>query len=144
MTESQMTLVKTTWKSLSGVNPALLGDVFYSKLFLDNPSLRSMFPKSLDAQYVKLMDMLSILVARLERMDELKNDIAALAKRHVGYGVKPWHYKLVGSALLWTLEQGLGSDWNDNVKDAWTSFYTVISDTMINAGGYTAQELMKS
>jgi hemoglobin-like flavoprotein len=29
--------------------------------------------------------------------------------RHTGYGVKPDHYRLVGNALLWTLEKGLGS-----------------------------------
>jgi hemoglobin-like flavoprotein len=137
MTEQQMDIVKTTWKTLSGVSPALLGDVFYSKLFLDNPPLRQLFPKSMDEQYKKLMDTLSVIVARLERLDELKNDIAQLAKRHVGYGVRPAHYKMVGVALLWTLEQGLGRDWNDEVKESWEACYSIISETMISAGGYS-------
>jgi hemoglobin-like flavoprotein len=136
MNETQMALVKTTWKTLGSVDPALLGDVFYSKLFIDNPSLRSMFPKSLDEQYQKLMDMLSVLVARLERLDELKQDISKLAMRHVSYGVRPAHYKMAGAALLWTLQQGLGRDWNDEVKEAWQQFYLLISEIMINAGGY--------
>ena len=37
-------------------------------------------------------------------------DRSDLARRHVAYGVQPEHYALVGSALLWTLEQGLGDE----------------------------------
>lgn len=144
MTEKQIELVKTSWTIISGVSPELLGDVFYSKLFLHNPQLRHMFPKSMDEQYKKLMDMLSVIVIRLERQEELKADIVQMAKRHAGYGVKPAHYKMVGDALLWTLQQGLGRDWNENVKDAWEVYYQELSTTMINAAGYTSQELMKS
>jgi hemoglobin-like flavoprotein len=144
MTERQIELVKTSWKTISGVSQELLGDVFYSKLFLHHPQLRHMFPKSMEEQYKKLMDMLSVIVVRLERLEELKEDIAHMARRHAGYGVKPAHYKMVGDALLWTLQQGLGRDWNEDVKDAWEVYYRELSNTMINAAGYTSQELMKS
>ncbi len=60
-------------------------------------------------------------------------DIQAMAQRHVGYGVKPAHYKLVGNALLWTLEKGLGDDWTQDVKNAWTACYTLLADTMIKS-----------
>ena len=56
-----------------------------------------------------------------------------MAQRHVGYGVKPAHYKLVGNALLWTLEKGLGDDWTQDVKAAWTACYTILADTMIKS-----------
>jgi len=115
------------------MDPALVGDVFYSKLFAENPSLRRMFPKQMDEQYKKLINMLSIIVARLDHIDELTADIEAMAQRHAGYGVKPEHYRLVGSALLWVLEHGLGKDWNDDVKEAWQNCYTLLADTMINA-----------
>ena len=115
------------------IDPALVGDAFYSKLFSDTPALRKMFPKNMNEQYRKLMDMLSTVVARLDNLNELTDDIAAMAQRHVQYGVRPAHYKLVGKALLWTLEQGLGNDWTEEVKDAWANCYTVLSDTMINA-----------
>jgi len=57
-----------------------------------------------------------------------------VSMRHVGYGVKPDHYRLVGNALLWTLEKGLGSSWNDKIKDAWRAFYEMIAAMMISAG----------
>jgi nitric oxide dioxygenase len=39
---------------------------------------------------------------------------------------------VVGSALLWTLENGLGEDWTKEVADAWTSAYALLSVFMIN------------
>lgn len=133
MTEKQIGLVKRTWKIFREIDPDLVGDTFYSKLFNDNPSLRRMFPKNMEQQYRKLIDMLSAIVARLERLHELSNDIAALAQRHSGYGVRPAHYRLVGKALLWTLKQGLGNDWTKDVEEAWTLCYNILSEAMINA-----------
>lgn len=115
------------------IDPILVGDAFYSKLFTDTPALRKMFPKNMNEQYRKLMDMLSTVVARLDNINELTDDIAAMAQRHIQYGVRPAHYKLVGKALLWTLEQGLGNDWTPEVQAAWIKCYTILSDTMINA-----------
>jgi nitric oxide dioxygenase len=133
MTEEQVKLVKKTWKMVRAIDPVMVGDLFYSKLFNDHPALRNMFPKKMDEQYRKLMDMLSTVVARLEKLDELTNDISEMARRHVGYGVRPAHYKMVGSALLWTLQQGLGNDWTQEVKEAWIKCYNTLADTMIAA-----------
>jgi hemoglobin-like flavoprotein len=36
----------------------------------------------------------------------------------------------VAIALLWTLEQALGHSFTDDVRDAWTSAYTLLADTM--------------
>ncbi len=118
---------------IRNIDPALIGDLFYSKLFADTPSLRQLFPKKMDDQYRKLVDMLNIVVFRLERLDELSSEIANMAQRHTVYGVRPAHYKLVGNALLWTLQQGLGKDWTAEVKAAWVECYTTLSNTMINA-----------
>lgn len=133
MTDAEIRLVKQSWKTLRAIDPVIVGDLFYSKLFIANPSLRNMFPKKMDEQYTKLMDMLSVIIARLDRMDELNEDIAAMARRHVHYGVRPAHYKLVGNALLWTLRQGLGQDWTLDVEQAWTKCYSNLADTMIRA-----------
>lgn len=133
MTEAEIRLVKQSWRTLRAIDPKIVGDLFYSKLFMANPSLRNMFPKKMDDQYRKLMDMLSIIIARLDHIDELNEDIAAMARRHVHYGVRPAHYKLVGNALLWTLRQGLGQDWTLEVEQAWTKCYSNLADTMMRA-----------
>ena len=50
MTEEQIVLVKNSWKVFRKIDAELIGDVFYSKLFLDNPELRKMFPSSMEPQ----------------------------------------------------------------------------------------------
>ena len=133
MTDEQIVLIKKTWRLFRDINPVLVGDTFYSKLFADNPGLRKMFPKYMNEQYKKLIDMLSTIVARLDHLEDLSEDIAAMARRHVHYGVKAEHYKLVGNALLWTLQQGLSNEWTPEVKEAWTRCYNTLADTMIKA-----------
>ena len=115
------------------IKAEILGDVFYTKLFYDNPELRKMFPHEMEEQNKKLIDMLNVIIERLENLDELKDEIIAVAKRHVDYGVKAEHYNMVGTALLWTLQKGLGKDWTDELKTAWINCYNVLSDTMITA-----------
>ncbi|WP_266364818.1 globin domain-containing protein [Tellurirhabdus rosea] len=116
------------------IDPKLLGNVFYSRLFLEAPELRSLFKPDMEPQYKKLLDMLSYVVVRLDRLDTVLDDVGALAERHTGYGVKPEHYELVGRALLWTLQTGLDRDWNPEVAEAWTAFYTAVATEMIQRG----------
>jgi len=133
MTQDQIALVKKSWRLFRSIEPAVVGDLFYSKLFADNPSIKKMFPADMGLQYIKLIDMLSAIVSRLDQLDTFSEEIAAMAKRHVKYGVRPAHYKLVGKALMWTLEKGLGNDWNDDLKLAWHNCYALLSTTMIEA-----------
>jgi nitric oxide dioxygenase len=133
MTERQIILVKKSWKLYRAIDPVIVGDVFYSKLFNDTPYLRSMFRISKEEQSQKLMDMLTQIVGRLDRLDELTEEICQLAIRHKGYGVKPAHYDQVGTALLWTLQQGLGTDWNEELGGAWNRCYHLLSDAMKKA-----------
>lgn len=131
MTDEQIILVKNSWKTFRKVDADLIGDVFYSKLFCDNPQLRSMFPATMKHQYKKLIDMLSVIISRLDDLSEISNDIKMMALRHESYGVKPQHYMMVGNALLWTLKRGLGNDWNNDLQAAWTAAYSKLAETMI-------------
>jgi hemoglobin-like flavoprotein len=136
MTAEQISLVKSTWKIFREINPVLVGDVFYSKLFIEVPHVRHLFKTPRAEQSKKLVEMLNMIVGRLDRLEQLTEEIRQLALRHVDYGVRAADYKAVGDALIWTLKQGLGSDWNSDVEKAWTSCYKILSDTMIDAAGY--------
>jgi len=136
MTKEQILLVKKTWSIFREIDPVLVGDVFYSKLFFDMPSLEKLFHTSKEEQSRKLIEMFNVIVGRLDNLEELAEEIKQLAIRHVQYGVKEYHYKAVGAALLWTLQQGLGKDWDEEIKEAWASCFNILSTTMINASGY--------
>lgn len=134
MNEQQIALVKKTWKIISKIDPLLVGDVFYSKLFLETPELKPLFSNiSRQEQSKKLIAMLTSIISGLDRLDEFKNDIRQLAIRHKKYGVMNWHYAKVGNALLWMLENGLGCDYDDDTKQAWVQCYTELSAAMMSA-----------
>ena len=50
------------------------------------------------------------------------------------------HYEAVGECLIWTLKTGLADAWTDEVADAWTWVYGVISKTMADAGDAALEE----
>src|SRR5688572_20274731 len=141
MTKEQILLVKKTWSIFREIDPVLIGDVFYSKLFFDMPHLEKLFHTPKEQQSRKLIEMLSVIVGRLDSLEELTEEIKQLAIRHVQYGVKEQHYKAVGNTLLWTLQQGLGNDWNEKVNEAWVTCFQTLSDAMINASGYKTRRI---
>ena len=107
--------------------------LFYRRLFELDPSLQRMFRGDMTEQRRKLMQMLTAAVKGLDRLDQLVPVVEELGRRHVGYGVADAHYDTVGSALLWTLEKGLGTAFTADVKDAWVAVYGLLAETMKNA-----------
>lgn len=132
MNSDQIDLVRTTWRQVATLGDAA-GDLFYKRLFQVDPMLRMLFADDLAEQKKKLLRMIGNAVALLDQPDKLVPAVQELGRRHAGYGVKEPHYATVGSALLWTLEQGLGEAWTPEVKDAWLSTYTLLSQTMVQA-----------
>ena len=78
---------------------------FYATLFAAHPEIRTLFPADLSDQGRKLAATLALVVDGIEDWERLEPVLAALARRHVGYGVKPDHYEAVGTALIQTLSQ---------------------------------------
>jgi hemoglobin-like flavoprotein len=54
-----------------------------------------------------------------------------LGQRHVGYGVRPDHYRMVGAVLLETFADFLGRHWTHAHHDAWTKGYEAVIDLML-------------
>ena len=132
MTPHQIKLVQDTFVSVAAISDAA-AELFYGKLFELDPSLKPLFKGDMKEQGKKLMKMIGIAVGKLKDLENLVPALEDLAKRHVDYQVKPEHYATVGDALLWTLGQGLGEAFTDEVKEAWATTYTLMSSTMIAA-----------
>lgn len=99
-----------------------------------------MFPDDISDQRDKLMKMLATAVNNLHRVEEIIPAVQDLGRRHVDYGVKDAHYDTVGSALLWTLEQGLKDDFTPDVKEAWTETYMTLAGVMKEAAAETPKK----
>jgi hemoglobin-like flavoprotein len=110
--------------------------LFYQRLFQLEPGVRRLFGRTdMEQQRRKLMQTLAVAVAALDRLETLRPALEGLGRRHVEYGVEDHHYELVGAALLWTLEQGLGNEYTDSVHDAWTTAYGTLAAIMRAAAG---------
>lgn len=133
LTDPQIRLVRKSWSALRDIPPQVVGDLFYSKLFLDHPELRSMFPKDLTMQHHLLIEIIGKVVARLNRLDELAVEIREMGLRHESYGVIPRHYDWVGSALLWTLQNGMNTDWTPELEAAWAECYATLVKLMLDS-----------
>lgn len=132
MTTNQVELVKQSFEKLKPVAQAA-GELFYSNLFNMVPQARHMFRAPIAEQAGKLMYTLGYVVTHLHSPETILDDVRKLAVKHVHYGAQPEHYNLVGAALLQTLEQGLASEWNDELKSAWAAAFSMISNAMIEA-----------
>ena len=112
------------------------GELFYGRLFELDPSLRPLFKGDIKEQGAKLMKMIGIAVSGLNDLETLLPAVKSLGQRHATYGVKAEHYELVGEALLWTLEQGLGELFTEETRKAWSNTYQKLAEIMIEAAGY--------
>ncbi|HKZ69063.1 MAG TPA: globin family protein [Anaerolineales bacterium] len=132
MNQETVDLVQQSWEKVAAIAPQA-AELFYQNLFAADRSLRPLFKGNMEEQGHKLTQMLGATVGKLNDLDSLVPILQGLAKRHVGYGVQAEHYTTAGSALLKTLEQGLGEEFTPPVREAWAAVYGVMADVMIEA-----------
>ena len=130
MTPRQIEIVKQSFAKIMPFKDQA-AELFYCRLFELDPSLRLMFRSDLTEQKQKLMVALAMVVTNLEKMDSLLPSIRTLGARHKTYGVRNRHYDVVGAALLWTLEIGMGASWTNELSEAWTNAYGRVAKAMI-------------
>ena len=128
----QVDLVQSSFAKVQPISDAA-AQMFYDRLFELDPTLRPMFTSDLREQGKKLMSMLAMVVSNLRHLDRIVPGVRALGERHVHYGVRDEHYATVGSALLWTLERGLGSFFTEDVREAWAAAFSLVAVTMRDA-----------
>ena len=129
MTLNEKNLVQATFAQVAPI-AEVAAELFYGRLFEIDPSLKPMFRGDMKEQGRKLMQMLAFSVHGLDRLQEIVPAVEEMGRRHAGYGVQDEHYDTVGSALLWTLEKGLGDAFTPEVKSAWVTVYTTLAGAM--------------
>ncbi|MEM7672570.1 MAG: globin family protein [Verrucomicrobiota bacterium] len=137
MTEAEIDLVQESWEKCVPIAETA-AELFYGKLFELDPSVKPLFKGDMKEQGKKLMTMITTAVRSLKKLDTVVGAVQDMGKRHAGYGVKDEHYDTVGTALIWTLGQGLGDAFTEDVKVAWLKTYTLLATTMKDAAAEVA------
>jgi hemoglobin-like flavoprotein len=141
ITDSEKDAVRRTWKLVVPI-AGTAADLFYKRLFELRPEYSSLFGGDLTAQKRKLVQMLAFIVKSLDWPESSWKDtvsaeedlvlvVLALGRRHTDlYKVSNEAYAVVGEALLWTLDYGLGTAFDDAARSAWLQVYRLIGATM--------------
>ena len=132
MSPQQIALVKSSWQQVVPIADTAAG-LFYGRLFELDPELKHLFKSDIKEQGRKLMAMIGTVVNKLDSLGDIVPAVQTLGRNHVAYGVEAKDYDTVGAALLWTLATGLGAAFTDDVKEAWTGAYTILSGAMKDA-----------
>ncbi|HSU42354.1 MAG TPA: globin domain-containing protein [Polyangiaceae bacterium] len=141
LTESDRKAVRQSFRLVVPIADTA-ADLFYRRLFELRPTYRELFKDDIAAQKRKLLRMLAFIVRALDYKDtEWRDDVPpeqdlmlvvlALGRRHADlYRIPNESYAVVGEALLWTLDYGLGEAFTQDVRAAWTRLYTLLAQTM--------------
>jgi hemoglobin-like flavoprotein len=140
VTPDQIKIVQETFETVAPAADAVAA-LFYERLFVLDPSLRVLFKGDARAQGQKLMSTLALVVRGLNRPEQILPAVRQLGVRHVSYGIEPSDYETVGEALLWTLGQGLGAGFTDDVRSAWGAAYTMLAELMQEAAAQVSTKL---
>lgn len=141
LTDNDKKLIVDSWRLVVPIK-STAADLFYQRLFELKPDYRGLFPNEMDRQKRKLVTMLQFIVKAIDWVkedwkqeinpeDDLCLVVLAMGRRHHDlYKIPEDSYGPVAEALLWTLDQGLGEAFTDEVKTAWTKLYGTLATTM--------------
>ncbi|TCP70954.1 globin domain-containing protein [Sphingomonas sp. PP-CE-1G-424] len=130
LTADQVRLVTESYV-LIGRSPRPYSELFYHRLLLDHPFARALFPDDLRHQAFVFEKTIAILVREVGNIAGLRPTLADLARKHVGYGVKPYQYDAVGAVLIATFSEILGSRFTPEIREAWEAVYAETAGVMI-------------
>ena len=141
ITDADKAVIRDSWRLVVPIAETV-GDLFYKRLFELQPTYQRYFKNDMAAQKRKLVAMLGFIVKSLDwpeaawrdsvaEEDDLFLVVLALGRRHADlYKIPDASYAIVGEALLWTLDYGLGKKFDEATKAAWTKVYTLVATAM--------------
>jgi nitric oxide dioxygenase len=130
ITSQQIELVQSSFQQVLPIAD-VAGEMFYGRIFELAPETRALFDDDIRPQAKRTMAAVKVAVDGLDRLEKVAPFLIKLGARHVRYGVRPEHFDLVGEALLWTLEQGLGEAFMSDVREAWVEVWSIVAGAML-------------
>lgn len=137
-------ILRTSFELVLEREPSL-SHRFYDNLFARYPQAQAMFHRRpRETQERMLSEALGAVLDHLEDAPWLAHQLGAMGAKHVEYGVTPEMYDWVGDALLATLAQAAGPEWNDELAHEWAAAYGAITSLMLaGADAFTMGETPK-
>ena len=126
-------LLRSSFELVTTRNPQLTKR-FYEIFFSRYPQVKPMFGRNSQQQQESMLT--NALVAVMDHLEDapwLAQTLAGLGRKHNEYGVERVMYDWVGECLIATLQEVAGSDWNEQLEQAWVQAYGAIVSLMWQA-----------
>ncbi|MEM9848720.1 MAG: globin domain-containing protein [Bacteroidota bacterium] len=132
MTQQEIQLVQ---ESVTELMPRTqqMGEALYARLFEIAPELKALFKTDIPQQSRKLMSIIIHVIANLDQMDHLEEELQDLSAKHSTYNITASDYEVLKEAFLWTFAQEMGENWTDELSKAWAAAYDILAKVMMEA-----------
>ncbi|WP_052361361.1 globin domain-containing protein [Geomicrobium sp. JCM 19038] len=113
-----------------------IGERFYETLFEQHPELHNFFNEANQKRGIQqraLMDSVYKAGIHIDELESLGPMITHVAEKHRALGVQPEHYEVVGTILLQTVRDVLGTNVTGDVLESWGKAYASIAALFIEA-----------
>ena len=137
MTPGQKILVEDNFEKIIPIADCI-STLFYIRLFELSPDIQSFFE---DIQEIREHNVIGVMSSAINVFEDFESSLAQIeeiGRRYGAYGIKNEHYDAVGTALLWSLEQGLDKEFTLESMAAWRSMYGLLSSAMRSAASEAA------
>jgi len=104
--------------------------LFYDKVFHKAPFVKKLFLSNIREQGRLLTHMLGSIIYSLSRPEYLILGLKSLGLNHIRYGVKNEYYPVVKDAMLETIPEILGENYNDRIGEAWSQALDFVIEAM--------------
>jgi hemoglobin-like flavoprotein len=131
ITPRQIDLIRRSFDAMWPVR-AKLAALFYARFFELAPDAAPLFPREMERQHLKLMDMIAAIVGSIENRELFRSILVHTGRDHARFGAKPEHFAAFGTALIAGLEQQFGAAFTPEHKEAWTKLYGAVEKNMVD------------
>jgi len=132
LTSQQIATVQYSFRSVQPMS-ATAAELFYKRLFEIEPATAPLFKRGMREQGEHFMRVLALAVGSLSNGPTLAYMVKQLGVRHASYGVTAEHYDAVRRALLWMLAAILQDGYTEEVREAWSTAYSMLAGIMKEA-----------
>ncbi len=134
MTAQGLDTIRTSFSALSP-HAETLGERFFTRLFVLQPSLRALLPRDHWQRSHDLVALLGMVVKNASRPEQIQNALMDFGAKAQRVGIMPQHYGLARRALLDSMKDVLGADWTPEVEGDWTDLLnSTMSVVVLGAG----------
>lgn len=129
MTRDDIDRIQSSFRRLE-TDKGAAGAELYDKLFQLDPSLKPLFKGNMGRQGEKLVESLGLAVRNLNNPYALEEGFRRMGERHRLYGVREQDYETMRQAMVWMLEQKLGTDFTNEIRTSWNTMFDLVATMM--------------